>query len=300
MKNSRIFLASVLALSATITVNAQNVSESSEEITTVWQTVVEYKTATDDMSAVPTAAGTDVAETASAMEPVKTGAPEAVDGDADNEVDEDVSTETENDEAAPATSKAAPSATSAVEPEASAAPVDEAVESSDAEAAPTASNSADAEVAPTASKSAAAEKSQAADVDASEDGDVPVASPISSVAAPAATPSGSASEEAQEVVPGFPAALLPNANGDIDSIASESSMAAPIVATALPSLSAVATNGRSMSASASGIRPSISLKDMSASAAGSSPTGNVHSGASKVAFAGVSVAALAFASILLL
>jgi hypothetical protein len=232
---------------------------------------------------VETAAGTELAETASAMEPVKTGAPEVVNGDA--EVDEDANLADEDDEAAPLATQETPSA-SAVVPEAS-APVDEAVESSNAD------------VAPAASKSAVAEKSQAANEDAAEDADMPIASAVSTGFAPSATPSGAASDEAQEIVPGFPAALLPNANGDIEGLASESSMAAPIVATAFPSLTALAT-GRSISASASGMRPSISLKDMSASAAGSSPTGNVHSAASKVTFAGVSVAALAFAGLLLL
>ncbi|CAO3679185.1 unnamed protein product [Umbelopsis ramanniana] len=320
MKNSRIFLASVLALSATITVNAQQQLSSSEEITTVWQTVVEYKTAPEDMSANPTASvseidetatGADLTATGSAMQPVKTGAPETVDGDADADTEVDpeaeveVNEDAENDEAAPSASatKKSPNA-SAGKPKATSAPADEAGESSAAEEASAtgessaaAENSGAAEVVPTASQSAAADQSLAAGESADED--KPVASAVSTGDAPSATPSGAS--EGEEVVPGFPAALLPNANGDIEGIAAESSaMSAPVVATALPSLTALASGRASMSASASGMRPSISLKDMSASAAGSSPTGAVHSAASKVTFAGVSVAAIAFAGLLLL
>lgn len=246
-----------------------------------------------------TATGADLTATGSAMQPVKTGAPETVDGDADTDTEVDpeaeveVNEDAENDEAAPSASatKKSPNA-SAGKPKATSAPADEAGESSAA-----AENSGAAEVVPTASQSAAADQSLAAGE--STDEDKPVASAVSTGDAPSATPSGAS--EGEEVVPGFPAALLPNANGDIEGIAAESSaMSAPVVATALPSLTALASGRASMSASASGMRPSISLKDMSASAAGSSPTGAVHSAASKVTFAGVSVAAIAFAGLLLL
>jgi len=305
-------LASFIILNPVSTVNAQHLT-SSEEITTVWETVVEYKTAPEDMSANPTASvgdiketatGADLVETSSALQPVKTGAPETVDADADADAEVDPEAEDdeddENDDAAPSASasKKSPSA-SAGKPKATSAPADEASESSAAdESSAAAENSGAAEAAPTSSQSAAADQSLAAGESADED--KPVASAVSTGDAPSATPSGAA--EAEEIVPGFPAPLLPNANGDIEGIAAESSvMSAPVVATALPSLTALATSGRaSMSASASGTRPSISLKDMGASAAGSSPTGVVHSAASKVAFAGVSVAAIAFAGLLLL
>ncbi|KAH8548120.1 hypothetical protein BGW37DRAFT_531596 [Umbelopsis sp. PMI_123] len=313
MKNTRIFLASVLALSASITVNAQ-MSASSEEVTTVWQTIIEYKTSADEMSATPTGSDNEIVSTASTMEPVKTGAPTEVDEDADADAqteageEAEVGVDAEVDEAEPAETvkQVSPSASVEASAPAASAPAASAPAASAPAASvpvasvPAASASADEDDEAPASTKTAASAAEEASANL-EDDEKPLTSAVPTGAgAPAATPSGSmATEPVEEVVPGFPAALLPNANGDIEGLPSESSMAAPFEGSAFPSLTSFAT-GHSTSASASGMRPSISLKQMSASAAGSSPTGQANSAASKVGFAGVSIAAMAFAGLLLL